>query len=282
MLDKAAKSTIIISTGNSNLDSLLGGGLMNGEVVELCGLEGVGKTTFCVYLAIHSVLKLGLHVLYIDSSTNVSFRRIGPIIDKIAKEDEDLEEPLARLKVVQPRDHLELLQTLHYYFNPKQSEEGENCIESKKEEKCKLVILDSVYAYINNIHSNTNQELVYLNQLACSLKKLAIEQDLAVIVVNRAIRADEEDEKPNQCSFFTLKPALGNYWAHVPNTRLFMEKTRKQQFLNIPGPSSLPDTTASNVPGPSNLADATSRFHFRVTIWKSSRLKINEAEIEIF
>ncbi|XP_066978848.1 DNA repair protein RAD51 homolog 4-like [Macrobrachium rosenbergii] len=153
---------------------------------------------------------------------------------------------------------------------------------ARKKRKCKLVILDSVYAYINNIHSNTNQELVYLNQLACSLKKLAIEQDLAVIVVNRAIRADEEDEKPNQCSFFTLKPALGNYWAHVPNTRLFMEKTRKQQFLNIPGPSSLPDTTASNVPGPSNLADATSRFHFRVTIWKSSRLKINEAEIEIF
>ncbi|XP_068242930.1 DNA repair protein RAD51 homolog 4-like [Palaemon carinicauda] len=269
MLDKAAKSTVIISTGNSNLDLLLGGGLMNGEVVEICGVEGVGKTTFCAYLAIHSVLKLGFHVLYVDSATNVSFRRIGPIIEKIAGEDEDLEEPLARLKVVQPCDHLSLLQTLHNYFHPVQSEEGKQRNDSKKDEKCKLIILDSVYAYFSNLHSNSTQELAYLNQLACSLKQLAVEQELAVIVVNRAIKSEEEEEKLNQGSFFTLKPALGNYWAHVPNTRLFMEKTRVKQSLSVPGPSDTADTTSST-------------FNFKVTVWKSSRLKIDEASVKIF
>ena len=51
----------------SRLDDLLGGGFVSGEVVEVGGVSGAGKTWLCARLAA-AVAASGRRVLYMDTA----------------------------------------------------------------------------------------------------------------------------------------------------------------------------------------------------------------------
>lgn len=68
------------------MDELLEGGLMTGEVVEVCGEPGEGKTSLCLRLALQAVCDHDVSVLYIDTLGAVIPYRINPLIEALAKE----------------------------------------------------------------------------------------------------------------------------------------------------------------------------------------------------
>lgn len=59
--------------------------MLTGEVVELCGGSGVGKSSICVGLATHAALHLGLSVLYIDPLKSISALRFTPVIERLSE-----------------------------------------------------------------------------------------------------------------------------------------------------------------------------------------------------
>lgn len=61
---------------------------MTGEVVEVCGGWGKGKTSLCLQLALHAALRQGLHTLFIDPSGSVSPSKLAPFIEAFSEEEE--------------------------------------------------------------------------------------------------------------------------------------------------------------------------------------------------
>jgi RAD51-like protein 2 len=75
---KATQRTIV--TFSRSVDKLLGGGLARGEVTEICGLPGVGKTQLCMQLCADARLPVAFggvagESVYIDTEGSFSPER---------------------------------------------------------------------------------------------------------------------------------------------------------------------------------------------------------------
>jgi circadian clock protein KaiC len=70
----------IISTGNAELDSLFGGGIMRGAYVMVCGKTGVGKTNMSLQLLVENDRRGEKGILYtFDESRDVILERIRSV-----------------------------------------------------------------------------------------------------------------------------------------------------------------------------------------------------------
>nr|XP_027237119.1 DNA repair protein RAD51 homolog 4-like [Penaeus vannamei] len=145
-----------------SLNSLLGGGLMTGEVVEICGGWGEGKTSLCVQLALHAALRQGLHTLFIDPSASVSPSKLAPFIEALSEEEEVMEKALSRIKVTSPADIWGLFRALEKTYHPcitldgsAGSSSGSN---SQSAGKLKLVIVDSLSNLVMPLLDGTRKE----------------------------------------------------------------------------------------------------------------------------
>ncbi|XP_071521739.1 DNA repair protein RAD51 homolog 4-like isoform X2 [Panulirus ornatus] len=274
LLGEAVRSAVVISTGNTNLDSLLGGGIMTGEMMEICGSWSAGKTSLCVNLAVHAALKLGLSTLYVDPLINISPLRLNHVVEALSEEEEVVEQALARIKVVTPSDVWGIFQALDLVRQPYFSVMGKNADSGAGGGanpmtgggKIKLVIVDSLPSVLTPLLGRSqSQGRGIISHLATTLKSLASEQQLAVVVVNNVVQADFSSMKSHGDEPHSRwKPGLGRFWAHVPNTRLFIEREDNS--------STLPDCQSNN-PKPLNV---------NVTIWKSTRLKMANTKFSIF
>jgi RAD51-like protein 2 len=75
---KATQRTIV--TFSRSVDKLLGGGVARGEVTEICGLPGVGKTQLCMQLCVDARLPISFggvagEAVYIDTEGSFSPER---------------------------------------------------------------------------------------------------------------------------------------------------------------------------------------------------------------
>ncbi|KTF73102.1 hypothetical protein cypCar_00038995 [Cyprinus carpio] len=69
-------STAILSTGNTSLDKLLDSGLYIGEITELTGSPGSGKTQVCFSVAVNICHQLKQTVFYIDTKGGMCANRL--------------------------------------------------------------------------------------------------------------------------------------------------------------------------------------------------------------
>jgi len=85
-----------LSTGNADLDELLGGGLEYGTITQVYGEPGCGKSTICIMAAV-SCIKSGKSVIFIDTE--------GFSIERFAQVAGEGAEGLAeRLYLYEPTD----------------------------------------------------------------------------------------------------------------------------------------------------------------------------------
>jgi RecA/RadA recombinase len=88
MLNKAVKRPgVLISTGTSSIDALIGGGVFSGEITEVFGTFTTGKSQLAMSLALQAVIlpstsskSLG-RVWYLDSSSNFSPIRLAQMFE---------------------------------------------------------------------------------------------------------------------------------------------------------------------------------------------------------
>ncbi|NXR49687.1 RA51D protein, partial [Hippolais icterina] len=224
LYEELKSSTAILPTGSPSLDQLLDSGLYTGEVTELMGAPGSGKTQVCLGIAASVSLGLKQHVLFLDSTGGFTASRLYEMLRAQTEDEEEQArqvlgrlrlcfvlqlEALQRIQVVRVFNIYELLRALQE-LRDRLSQQVVSSVGPLK-----MVLLDSVSAVIYPLLGGRQSEgLALMMQLSRELKTLAREFSLAVVVTNQVTR---------DSSTGPLKPALGRAWSFVPSTRVLLE-----------------------------------------------------------
>ncbi|XP_064439414.1 DNA repair protein RAD51 homolog 4 isoform X5 [Mirounga angustirostris] len=99
-------------SGNVSLDKLLDAGLYTGEVTEIVGGPGSGKTQVCLCVAANVAYDLQQNVVYIDSSGGLTASRILQLLQARTPEEEEQAGALQRIQVVRAFDIFQMLDVL--------------------------------------------------------------------------------------------------------------------------------------------------------------------------
>ncbi|XP_042735626.1 DNA repair protein RAD51 homolog 4 isoform X3 [Lagopus leucura] len=192
-----------------SLDQLLDAGLYTGEVTELAGAPGSGKTQVCLSIAASVSLGLRQHVVFLDSTGGFTASRLYQMLQSRVEDKEEQLEALQRVQVIRVFDIYEMLRALH---------EVRDCLSQQVESSAgplKAVLIDSVSAVLSPLLGGQQSEgLAIMMQLARELKTLAKEFSVVVLVTNQVTR---------DSSTGALKSALGRSWSFVPSTRVLLQ-----------------------------------------------------------
>ncbi|XP_008846371.1 DNA repair protein RAD51 homolog 4 [Nannospalax galili] len=211
LYEELKTSTAILSTGIASLDKLLDAGLYTGELTEIVGAPGSGKTQVCLCVAANVAHSLQQNVLYIDSNGGMTASRLLQLLQARTQDEEKQAEALQRIQVVHAFDIFQMLDVLQDLRGTVvQQVTGSSGT-------VKVVIVDSVTAVVAPLLGGQQREgLALMMQLARELKTLARDLGVAVVVTNHLTR----DRSSGR-----LKPALGRSWSFVPSTRIFLDVT---------------------------------------------------------
>ncbi|NXW76011.1 RA51D protein, partial [Hirundo rustica] len=224
LYEELKSSTAILPTGSPSLDQLLDSGLYTGEVTELMGAPGSGKTQVCLGIAASVSLGLRQHVLFLDSTGGFTASRLYQILRaQTEDEEEQARQVLGRLKLcfvlqLEALQRIQLVRVFNIYELLRALQELWDRLSQQVVSSVgplKMVLLDSVSAVIYPLLGGRQSEgLALMMQLSREMKTLAREFSLAVVVTNQVTR---------DSSTGPLKPALGRSWSFVPSTRVLLE-----------------------------------------------------------
>ncbi|CAI9162628.1 unnamed protein product [Rangifer tarandus platyrhynchus] len=212
LYEELKTSTAILSTGVGSLDKLLDAGLYTGEVTEIAGAPGSGKTQVCLCVAANVAHGLQQNVLYVDSNGGLTASRILQLLQARTPDEEEQAGALQRIQVVRAFDIFQMLDVL-------QDLRGAVSQQVRSSSgTLKVVVVDSVAAVVAPLLGGQQREgLALMMQLARELKTLARDLSVAVLVTNHTTRDRDSGQ---------LKPALGRSWSFVPSTRLLLDSAQ--------------------------------------------------------
>ncbi|XP_039363226.1 DNA repair protein RAD51 homolog 4 isoform X5 [Mauremys reevesii] len=209
LYEELKSSTAILSTGSRSLDRLLDSGLYTGEVTELTGAPGSGKTQVCLSIAVSTSHDLKQNVLYVDSTGGFTASRLLQLAQTRTGDEEEQVEALRKIQVARVFDVYKMLDVLQEL----RCSVSQQVLSSSG--PVKVLVVDSVSAVICPLLGGRQAEgLALMMQLARELKTLARELSMAVVVTNHVTRDGSSGH---------LKPALGRSWSFVPSTRVLLE-----------------------------------------------------------
>ncbi|XP_057210868.1 DNA repair protein RAD51 homolog 4 isoform X2 [Triplophysa rosa] len=149
-------STAILSTGSPSLDKLLDSGLYTGEITELTGSPGSGKTQVCFSVAVNISHQLKQSVFYIDTKGGMCVNRLLQMLQTRTSNMEEQMEALQKIRVFRAFDVFSLLACLqHLRFNGlQQASVGGGSV--------KAVMVDSVSAVLSSMLGGKQNEVLVL------------------------------------------------------------------------------------------------------------------------
>lgn len=234
-----------ITTSSNELDGILGGGIWTQELTEVAGGFGSGKTQLCFQLCINVQLPFeegGLegNAFFIDTERTFSPRRI---VEMASYRELKVEDILNNIYVSSA------LNTNHLFSIVDQLEDF------IPENNIKLLVVDSFASHFRSEFIG-KERLVErqqkIMQIAEKLVLLAVKYDLAIIVTNQIIANVEEFlfGSPEE-------PALGFAWAHRPQQRIFLRKSRgSSRIARLFDSSRMPEREALFYVTESGITDA--------------------------
>ncbi|CCG80523.1 DNA repair and recombination protein radA5 [Taphrina deformans PYCC 5710] len=244
-----------LTTGDGNLDELLGGGVPLQHITEFVGESGVGKSQFMTQFCITTQLPTSLgglakEVVYISTESGLATSRAREICAGFKTKYPHHEtllplRPLDNIHVVVCPD-LELQDHILYYQLP--------VLLKQKKGKIGSIVIDSVAANYRAEHEGRTTSngadkragdmavrTKELTRFSAHLRKLAVEFDLAVIVANQVSDriSNGRDQSvlslDHQSQWFggwkmsepsPKLPALGLVWANAVHCRIALKKVR--------------------------------------------------------
>ncbi|XP_073429654.1 DNA repair protein RAD51 homolog 4 isoform X1 [Dendrobates tinctorius] len=205
LYEELKASTAILPTGNKKLDFLLDSGLYTGEVTEIAGAPGSGKTQLCQSISVNVATSLQQRVCYIDTTGGLTGTRLLQLIQCKTQQEDEQVASLERIQVIRIFDAyklLDVLQDLRHSFSQQLLRSGETL---------RLVVVDSACAVIYPLLGGKQTEgMAVMMYIAKELQTLAHDFSLAVLVTNHIT-------KDGSAGF---RPALGRSWSFVPSTRI--------------------------------------------------------------
>ncbi|KAI4799616.1 hypothetical protein KUCAC02_016789 [Chaenocephalus aceratus] len=197
----------LLTTALKNLDKLLDSGLFTGEITELSGGPGSGKSQVCFGVAVHVSLHLKQSVIFIDTTGGLTASRLLQMMQTESSNAEEQAEALQRIHVFRLFNVFSLLDCL---FALRSGRLQQACAASVK-----AVIVDSVSAVISPLlGGKQNEGMSLMIQVAGALKTMAKDFNVAALVTNHVTRSDSGG----------VQPGLGVSWSHIPRTRVLLER----------------------------------------------------------
>ncbi|XP_066391325.1 DNA repair protein RAD51 homolog 4-like [Miscanthus floridulus] len=220
LLKDVTENKHVLPTGLEGIDTLLGGGLRQGQLTEVTGPSSSGKTQVCLHSASHVAVKHMGVVMYLDTSNSFSPSRIATIIDGTndlsdqrgfdLPHKERLKTMMRSIVCKSVFDIFGMFEVLHQLevslLNDKVKSGGR---------KICLLIVDSISSLLAPIIGGKYpQGRSMMISVAMILKKLAYKHNLSVLVTNHMVSAGNG----------AVKPALGESWKAVPHVRLVISR----------------------------------------------------------
>ncbi len=221
-----------ITTGSTELDALIGGGVETQSITEVYGKMASGKSQWCFQTAVTVQLPieqggLGGACLYIDSENSFRPERI---------------EQIAKKQGLDPQEVLKNIFVARAYNADHQMLLAEKAGEMIKEKNIKLVIVDSLTAqfraeYVGRGTLAERQQK--LNKHLRVLQKLAEFNNVVLLVTNQVM------ENPGIMFGDPTSPIGGNVVGHASKTRLYLRKSKDdKRIAKLVDSPSLPDGEA--------------------------------------
>ncbi|XP_051224683.1 DNA repair protein RAD51 homolog 3 [Lolium perenne] len=233
-----------ISTGSSDLNGILGGGIHCKEVTEIGGVPGVGKTQLGIQLAINVQIPmdyggLGGKAVYIDTEGSFMVERVYQIAEGCIS---DIMEyfPYHHDKSSSGQGNLQperFLAGIYYFRICSYTEQIAviNYLEKflGEHKDVRIVIIDSVTFHFRQDFDDLALRTRVLSGLSLKLMKLSKTYNLAVVLLNQVTTKFTEGS-------FQLTLALGDSWSHSCTNRLILYWKGNERCAYLDKSPSLP------------------------------------------
>lgn len=207
-----------LTTGSSNLDKLLGGGVETQTITEFYGEFGTGKTQICHQLCVNVQLpreRGGLEgrALYIDSEGTFRPERI------IA---------MARALGLNPHEALKNIIVARAFNTDHQMLLTEKAKEIIPEQRIKLLVVDSVTGHFRAEFPGREALAARqqkLNRHLHELARIADAYELCVVVTNQVMA------RPDMFFGDPTAAVGGHVLAHAPGARVYLRKSKGEKRI---------------------------------------------------
>uniref|UniRef100_A0A6B2LA36 DNA repair protein RAD51 homolog n=1 Tax=Arcella intermedia TaxID=1963864 RepID=A0A6B2LA36_9EUKA len=240
------RSDIIqVSTGSSELDKILDGGIETGSITELFGEFRTGKTQLCHQLCVTCQLPFDQgggegKALYIDTEGTFRPERCLAIAERYELNGEDVLDNIAYARAYNS-DHQTQLLT--------------QAAQMMSETRFALLIVDSATALYRTDYSGRGElaeRQMHLARFLRQLLRLADEFGIAVVITNQVVASVDGGVFQSD----PKKPIGGNIMAHASTTRLKFRKGKEnERVCQIYDSPSLPEKEATFVIGTDGIND---------------------------
>ncbi|KAI2805455.1 Meiotic recombination protein dmc1 [Blomia tropicalis] len=242
------KCVFKVSTGSSEFDTLIGGGIESMAITEVFGEFRTGKTqmshTLCVTCQVPTTNYSGGKAIFIDTEQTFRPDRIRQIAERFDLEVDTVLENVLYIRAYTSEHQYEILDAVAAKFH---EESGQ----------FKLLVVDSVMALFRVDYSgrgelaNRQQKLA---QFLSRLQKIAEEYNVAVFITNQ-MTADPGATMSFQAD--PKKPIGGHILAHASTVRLNLKKGRgENRVVKVYDSPDLPENEATFSISMGGISDA--------------------------
>ncbi|OQR99036.1 DNA repair protein RAD51-like 3-like isoform 1 [Achlya hypogyna] len=198
------------------LDEALGGGVPIGEITEICGAPGVGKTQLAIQIAFSAQCPENSDAphrsIYIDSEGSFMIHRAAAMATCLAEDVPEL-----RL------DRDDLLRGLTYYRVHDFQEQYEVLASLygalAADASVRAVIVDSIAFHCRHGYDDMTGRARMLHNMALVLRKLAQDFPIAVVLINHVTTSLHQGSDVDGSN---IVPALGESWSFSITNRLML------------------------------------------------------------
>ena len=206
---------VYITTGSSELDKLLGGGMETGAITELFGEFRTGKTQICHTLAVTCQLPVANggaegKCLYIDTEGTFRPERLIAVAGRYGLDAEEVLNNVACARAFNS-DHQSALLV--------------QASAMMAESKFALLVVDSATALYRTDYAGRGElsaRQMHLARFLRTLLRIADEFGVAVVITNQVVA--QVDGAAAMFAADPKKPIGGNIMAHASTTRLYLRK----------------------------------------------------------
>ncbi|ORZ31519.1 DNA repair protein RAD51-like protein 1-like protein [Catenaria anguillulae PL171] len=239
---------VFITTGSTELDKLLGGGIETGAITELFGEFRTGKTQLCHTLAVTCQLPVEMgggegKCLYIDTEGTFRPERCLAVAERYDMDGAEVLENIAYARAFNSDHQTSLLIQASAMM---------------AESRYALMIVDSSTALYRTDFSGRGElsaRQMHLARFLRALLRLADEFGIAVVMTNQVVAQVDGGAAMFQAD--PKKPIGGNIMAHASTTRLYLRKGRGEtRICKVYDSPCLPEAEAMFAITAEGIADA--------------------------
>lgn len=258
LYENILSSICILPTGCSALDELLEGGIYTGEITELQGTTGCGKTQICLSVVKTVASELKKNIIYFDSGGQFSATRIVQMMTAAGMEVDEQHDALKRINIIKVFDVFDLFAELE-----KTRSELYSCTNGFYK-SLKLIVFDCLTSLIapllGGLQTVCNGFVV---QLSRAIKSISVDFALGVLLTGNIVGVEHAGK------------AMQNFcrvWCQTANTRLEILYTLNYSKIEL------------------SSVHAATRHKRMVKLVKSSRqangttvqITVNDSGLEVF